>query len=259
MSKIHAGVVALGTALLLAGCIQPPRPTPTTTTTTTSSTTTTTGAPAGPAAGCYDSFVDTADFTYSGTPDVIGNMTLHNSGDGSCTGIHGDPHVLTLVYSPGSSAHASQFCTANGLESPQPLDARSSTYDFRLDGVTIGPDAYLCVQPLSPTTTTTTSTTTTTTTTTVPGFTPIAVGCHDGLGSDLYFTGPIDTVGDAVIHQTLDGSCGHAVAPRTLVQAADHAGAVQRCQAIGLTDATAKPLDDPSFGYTTLHSAWECW
>ena len=119
-------------AMLLVGCTGNPPPTTT---------------PSGPpAAGCYDSYVDTADLSYSGTPNVVGNLTLWDSGDGSCTGVRPNRYSYTLVYSTDGAVVAA-FCTANGLQAPQPLDAREPTYDFRLDGVTIGPDAYLCLGP----------------------------------------------------------------------------------------------------------------
>ena len=93
-------------------------------------------------------------------------------------------------------------------------------------------------------------------TTTLP---PIAVGCHDGLGADLYFNGPIDAVDNADIHGTNNGTCGSFVAKRTLVQAADKAAADALCTGIGKSSAINEPLDDPSFGYVTLVAAWECY
>ena len=91
-----------------------------------------------------------------------------------------------------------------------------------------------------------------------PTLPPIAVACHDGLGSDLRFNGPINAVDNADIHGTNDGSCGRFVAKRTLVQASTKAGADALCLGIGKSQAIDKPLDDPSFGYATLTAAWEC-
>jgi len=136
MRKTMSMAFVLGAALLFTGCMeQPPTPTPTT------------AAPSGPAAGCYDSFVDTADFTYTGTPNVIGNVKFWNSGDGTCAGVRSDTYSWTLVYSPGSSAQADTFCSVNGLQRAQALDAREPNYDFRLNGITIGPSAYVCAGP----------------------------------------------------------------------------------------------------------------
>jgi hypothetical protein len=127
--------VLVGALLALTGCVGDP-PAPTTTTT-----------PSGPpSAGCYDSYVDTADLSYTGVPEVVGNLTIWTSGDGTCTGDRPNPNPYTLVYSPGSRQHADLFCIDHGAPGgAQPLDAREPTYDFRLNGVSIGPDAYLCV------------------------------------------------------------------------------------------------------------------
>jgi hypothetical protein len=91
-----------------------------------------------------------------------------------------------------------------------------------------------------------------------PGLPPIAVACHDGLGSDFRFNGPINTIDNADIHGTSDGSCGRFVDKRTLVQASSKAQADALCSSIGKSMAIDKPLDDPSFGYSTLVAAWEC-
>jgi len=127
VASMCAGVVILG------GCVADPAP---------PSTTLASGAPA---AGCYDSFVDTIDLMYSGVPDVVGNLTPHDSGDGTCQGLR-TRYVYTLVYSPDNGQHAAEFCAANGLQAPQAMDAREATYDWRLNGVSIGPDAYLCMK-----------------------------------------------------------------------------------------------------------------
>lgn len=94
--------------------------------------------------------------------------------------------------------------------------------------------------------------------TTPPAFPAVVVGCHDGNGSDVYFNGPMNTADNAVIHATSNGTCGNGVAPRTLVQASSKAGAEALCAPFGPLRVSLYPLDDPYFGYTTLHSVWEC-
>jgi hypothetical protein len=129
--SVFAGVMLTG------ACVPPGGPTTTTT------------SPSGPpAAGCYDSFVDTADLSYTGVPNVEGNLTLHLSSDGTCQDLHSHAYSYTLVLALPGWPNPSTFCAANGMQTPQALDAREATYDFRLNGVTIGPDAYFCVKPL---------------------------------------------------------------------------------------------------------------
>lgn len=80
--------------------------------------------PDGPwvAAGCYGSPVaDAPDFSYSGTQDTVGNLTVALdlatftlSDDGTCAGIPlGEPYTFTLVQA-ADQATAETVCTSLG-------------------------------------------------------------------------------------------------------------------------------------------------
>lgn len=70
---------------------------------------------AGPEADCYDSSDTFADFSYSGVPNVAGNMDYWSSTDGSCTDTTGgDVSNSTLVLAADADA-ASAICRSIGL------------------------------------------------------------------------------------------------------------------------------------------------
>lgn len=97
-------------------------------------------------------------------------------------------------------------------------------------------------------------TTTTTSAAPDPG---IAIQCHDGGGNDLEYTGPADTVNNAKIHQTLNGTCGQFVAFRTLVKAPTKPQAVAICASIGQVGGASGPLNGVN-NYPTLVDVYEC-
>lgn len=69
----------------------------------------------GPAADCYDSSDTYADFSYSGVPNVAGNMDYWSSTDGTCTNTAGgDVSNSTLVLAADAGA-ASATCRSIGL------------------------------------------------------------------------------------------------------------------------------------------------
>lgn len=94
-------------------------------------------------------------------------------------------------------------------------------------------------------------------TTTTEGLPAIAVGCHDGGGSDAEFYGPMNSFRNGALHSTRDGTCGGFVIFETFVQSTSKAGADALCASLGGTVASLVPLGDN--GYATLGSTvWEC-
>ena len=97
-------------------------------TTTTTSTTTTTPALVNPAAGCYDNANQfQADMSYTGTPNVLGNATFHQSGDGSCGTPFPGNEALVLSYTESGAiaicnglGRQSAFNAANDYRFPVP-------------------------------------------------------------------------------------------------------------------------------------------
>jgi hypothetical protein len=69
---------------------------------------------AAPVAGCYDN--DTfiiADYRYTGVPNVLGNMIIHGSSDGSCSGPTFPEQNRTLILAT-SAQSAAEICTELG-------------------------------------------------------------------------------------------------------------------------------------------------
>lgn len=91
----------------------------------------------GPAADCYDSSDTFADFSYSGVPNVVGNMDFWSSTDGSCTDVTGgDVSNSTLVLAADGDA-ASAVCRSIGLG-----DTLGRWNDFGYAGLPA--NAWLC-------------------------------------------------------------------------------------------------------------------
>lgn len=94
--------LALTASAALSSCVGNPGPP------------TTTAPPGEPAAGCYDTTADgTADYAYTGVPNVAGNMLYHNSSDGSCSGATIPEYDSTLILAT-NQATAVGICTELG-------------------------------------------------------------------------------------------------------------------------------------------------
>ena len=124
-----------------AGCTPPPEP-PATTTTTSTTTTTTTTLPELPAQ-CVDNTrgeddFPGADYYYTGVPNVAGNMQMHESYDGTCSGPR-PPHTFhdyTAVFAT-TYLQAEALCAAAGGT------GTSGTWKSQ-DWVAMGDYAWVC-------------------------------------------------------------------------------------------------------------------
>jgi hypothetical protein len=125
--RVRAAFVALAAigGLAAVGCTPPP------TGGGGSTTTTTTGGLANPTAGCYDSTGN--DFTYSGTPNVLGNLHETASTNGTCTG--GDVSTTGILVLADDEPQASADCFGLG---------RESAYSPADIGVTMPSSAWFC-------------------------------------------------------------------------------------------------------------------
>ncbi len=91
-------MLALMAGTALSSCCPPPPPPDT----------------AAPVAGCYDN--DTfifADYRYTGIPNVLGNMIIHGSSDGSCSGATAPEQNRTLILATSPLA-AEEICAELG-------------------------------------------------------------------------------------------------------------------------------------------------
>jgi hypothetical protein len=124
MRTALAAMVAAG-SVVAVGCTPPP-------TSGGGSTTTTTAISGNPAAACYNASTG-GDVRYSGTPNVVGNLTEYASTNGSCGGGVVDSEGI-LVLAEGEPA-ASAACFALG---------RESAYSPADHGITMSASAWFC-------------------------------------------------------------------------------------------------------------------